>query len=681
MSNAVPGRPVRPRLSVRCLPLGLLLFLSLVPTTRNRPTALWVFLADRPFAGESAREAALTEAWQSLPEGSLFRRTRMGGQPVDDGDLAVAVTYVERIARVARIRQTSRWLNAVSVEVTPSGLSGLLGLPFVSGIRPVARARAAYPVPLLEGGEPARERGPAASPFDERYGPSLDQLRSIGVVAVHGMGFTGARVPLLMIDTGFRSSHLAFRETRLRGQRDFIQHDGNTANGPGDPHAQHDHGTATWSAAAGYAPGRLIGAAYGADFYLAKTESVGEELPWEEDTYIAALEWADSLGVSYTSASLAYLQFDDGSGWTFGQLDGDQTPITRALDRAAARGMLCVNAMGNSGPALRTLNAPADADSMLAVGAVSINGIIAGFSSRGPTADQRTKPEVVAPGVNVRCAVTQSDVAFGELSGTSLATPLVGGACALVQEAHPEWDPMMVRLALISTAQNAHTPDNVYGYGRIDVLRAIEALPMEVATPFSLLSPGDGDSIDAVWATFSWTRSADPQGGPIRYELWVDQDSAFASPQVFAATDTFVTIGEPLPPRSRVHWRVLAEDSESYSRLSREDRSCLTRALPDTLVPPPVVSGWELAAVPNPGRSSTKLRWRAGNGSLGQEVEISLFDAAGRRVFRHETRVDGEGWRELSLDGREGKGLTSGFYVALLRSASVGLRTKLLLIH
>ncbi|MCB7130213.1 MAG: S8 family peptidase, partial [Candidatus Brocadiales bacterium] len=118
--------------------------------------------------------------------------------------------------------------------------------------------------------------------------------------------------------------------------------------------------------------------------------------------------------------------------------------------------------------------APADADSIITVGAVDSVGELASFSSHGPTYDGRTKPEVVAQGVGVACASPGGPASYAYVSGTSLSTPLVAGSAALLLEAHPTWRPEDVRIALMATASRAHLPDNDYGWGIPNVLAALD---------------------------------------------------------------------------------------------------------------------------------------------------------------------------------------------------------------
>ena len=270
-------------------------------------------------------------------------------------------------------------------------------LPFVSRIRPVAHGVAQSINPRISpDGRPLETTLPAQGPQPTGpapYGPSYGQLNEIGVPAVNALGYTGNRVKLMMIDTGFRKDHHVFRQARILAERDFVFHDGDTQNQPEDYWWQHYHGTGTWAVLGGYDPGHIVGPAYGATFVLSKTEDTRSETEVEEDNYVAALEWADSLGVKVTSASLGYLCFDDGFCYNYPLKDGHHPVISEAIEIAAGRGICCVNSMGNGGPDRGTITTPADAESLIALGAVDSLNQIAWFSSRGPSDDGRIKPE------------------------------------------------------------------------------------------------------------------------------------------------------------------------------------------------------------------------------------------------------------------------------------------------
>ncbi len=165
----------------------------------------------------------------------------------------------------------------------------------------------------------------------------------------------------------------------------------------------------TLSTIGGYTSGTLIGPAYGASYILLRTENDSSETPFEEDKWIAGIEWADSIGVQVTSTSLGYLDYDAPyKSWTWQDMNGRTTPISRAAAMAVRKGIIVVNSAGNNGigpnfPNQNTLNAPADADSVLAVGALTPAGSRASFSSVGPTTSipPRIKPDVMAQGTSV----------------------------------------------------------------------------------------------------------------------------------------------------------------------------------------------------------------------------------------------------------------------------------------
>ena len=272
----------------------------------------------------------------------------------------------------------------------------------------------------------------------------------------------------------------------------------------------------------GYYPSNMIGAAFNARFFLAKTEDIRSETPVEEDNWVAAAEWADSIGVDVISSSLAYLDFDGtANDYNYSNLDGHTTVVTLAAILAARRGIVVANAMGNTGPGAGSLWAPADADSILSCGAVDSGSILAGFSARA--AHIRWQDEAGGRGAGGCCAwaVAGSPSIVGSASGTSLSTPLVGGAAALVREAHPEWTAAQVRQALMSTADKAATPDNNFGSGRINVVKAIygSSLGGIVAPkPFNLLVPINNGSVNKPPDVVSrWRRTVDPQGSPVTY--------------------------------------------------------------------------------------------------------------------------------------------------------------------
>lgn len=433
---------------------------------------IWVYFTDKGIFNEDQLSVAANRQVESMTEKALQRRAKNGAQAIRLSDLPVEQAYIDQVEAMGlKLHRISRWINAASFTTTPGKLEHVAELPFVRKIDPVATYVRPNPV---EQPEPSQDM--SGSEQDQRsynYGDSYDQLEQINTIEAHDSGYTGLQVWVAMFDTGFRKSHNVFSfimlTGRLEAEWDFVFDDGETSNEPEDYSSAWNHGTYTWSTLGGGLSNNHYGPAFNARFVLCKTEDVRSETEVEEDNWVAAIEWVDSIGVDIVSSSLGYTDWYQQSDF-----DGNTCVTTIAADYAASVGILVVNAAGNEGSGSSTLIAPADADSILTVGAVSSSGSIAYFSSRGPTADGRIKPEVCARGVSTHCAGSNSDSYFTSVNGTSLSTPLVGGAAAQVMQAHPDWTVMQVREALMMTADNASTPNNTYGWGIIDVAAAIE---------------------------------------------------------------------------------------------------------------------------------------------------------------------------------------------------------------
>jgi serine protease AprX len=436
------------------------------------PLAVWIYFNDKGERSPRGRAVALQIAQRTLRARCAWRRSkvRSAAELVDVEDLEVAPIYTARVKPlVERVRAVSRWLNAVSVEATPDGIAALAGLDCVSRLDVVRSFRRDEDAAA----EADPEAAAAAEPPSPVYGSAYAQLAQIGVPALHELGLSGRGVIVAMLDVGFRTSHEVFRSARLLQQWDFVFGDGSVQRDAANASDYTDaHGTATWSLLGGFKFGTMMGPAFGADFVLAKTEDDRSETPIEEDYWVAGLEWAESLGTEVVSSSLGYTDW-----YTFKDMDGKTAVTTKAAERAAALGVVVVNAAGNERRnAWGHIIAPADGPSVIAVGAVDSSGTIASFSSPGPSYDGRIKPEVCAWGVSDWIAANRTDGsdAYTRGSGTSYATPLVAGVVALLLEAHRDWTPAQVRAALMDTAGRASHPDNDFGWGIVNAAAAVK---------------------------------------------------------------------------------------------------------------------------------------------------------------------------------------------------------------
>ncbi|TPW11220.1 MAG: Subtilisin-like serine protease, partial [bacterium] len=398
----------------------------------------------------------------------------------------------------------------------------------------------------------------------------FNQNAQVGIVDLHRQGYTGAGIIVAILDSGFRTGHAALATRNVLAERDFVFNDDNVDNEPGDVVTAWNHGTSVWSNMGGYRPGALVGGAFEAGILLAKTEDISSETPVEEDNFIAAIEWADSLGADVITASLVYLDFDGSmNDYTYADLDGDTTPLAIAVDMAVARGICMVNAVGNFGPGAGSLWTPADADSVLSVGAVDSVGVVASFSSHGPTADGRVKPEVVARGRSNYVANAGTG-GYGPASGTSFSAPVTAGAAALLKEAHPNWSGWQLREALRSSANHAGAPDNSTGWGLVRLGQALAQAPPSnplVSRPFSLQLPDRGVTIPTAAPTLVWEHSQGNPGDVVSYRVVLGTSPTFAGADTFAAGIDSTWIPPMfLAPGATYHWQVLASNLAGWER-------------------------------------------------------------------------------------------------------------------
>jgi len=305
------------------------------------------------------------------------------------------------------------------------------------------------------------------------YGPSGNQVQMLKIDQLHNQGYTGKGMVVAVIDAGFNSADVMavfdslFDSGRLLGTRDFVQ-PGNNVFSP----SLSVHGTMVLSTMAGNLPGQIIGTAPHASYYLFRTEDATAEYLMEEYYWVQAAEYADSLGVDVLNTSLGYTRFDNpAEDHTYEDMNGDTTPITIGADMAAAKGMLVVNSAGNEGAnPWHYISAPADGDSVLAIGAVDPSGIYAYFSSVGPTADGRIKPDVVAQGYNAIVASVPSGIAMA--SGTSFSSPILAGAATCLWQANPTYSNMEIYNAIKQSGSLSSNPNNQMGYGIPDFILA-----------------------------------------------------------------------------------------------------------------------------------------------------------------------------------------------------------------
>ncbi len=446
---------------------------------------VWIFFKDKG----NKINLKLSEAESNLPEHAVQRRKKIMGSKSTYAtfyDIPIQNSYLNEISILSqKIRQKSNWLNAVSVEATENQINTIAALPFVKKVDIVRTSTIKKNNSEFDFANSYQNFSfPNSSRYNLNYGSSLNQNEQINVPAAHDLGYNGNGIIICVMDAGFNNlEHPVFSnmisENRILGTWDFVNND-TIVDDQGDM-GTGDHGTMTLSTIGGYYEGELIGPAYGAKYILTKTENTDSETTVEEDNWVAAMEWAENnWGPDITSTSLGYIDFDDGSGYDASELDGNTATITIGADIAASLGILVVNSAGNEGSGTTTIGAPADGDSVLAVGAVYADGSRVYFSSVGPTGDGRIKPEVMAQGSGVTVAESGSGSGYTTASGTSFSCPLTAGASAVLMQMVPAASNMDIFEALKMTADNNENPNNEYGWGIINIMAAYQYFAPEI---------------------------------------------------------------------------------------------------------------------------------------------------------------------------------------------------------
>ncbi len=404
---------------------------------------------------------SLNEPELFLTEDAIKRRYREMIE-VDSTDLPVSQQYIQQIeGKVTKILYHTNWLNASVVEMENTVKDELMELPFVDRVELVARGG----VPKVESGKKSIE---GDLKFEKQFIKSFSydfQNDILGIPQMHAEGYAGKGVKIAVFDAGFLHAdkisgmqHL-FNENRLLGIRDFVRPYSE------DVFRTDSHGTGSLSLLAAFEPSQMVAGAYEASYVLCITEDVKSEFRVEEYNWVKAAEFADSLGVDIINSSLGYNFFDDvDMNYTKEDLDGKTAVISIGAGMAAKKGILVVTSTGNEGNlSWRTITAPADAEGVLAIGAVTNSLEKAVFSSIGPTADGRIKPELVAFGTSV--TLWRSKNGPSTASGTSFSAPQIAALAAGVWQANPEMSRAEIKEALLGSGHNWDQPNMELGYG------------------------------------------------------------------------------------------------------------------------------------------------------------------------------------------------------------------------
>ncbi len=411
-----------------------------------------------------------------LSERAVLRRQKYN-IPITEQDIPVNKIYIDSIKHFGfDIFGTSKWMNCVIVHSEDSLLiNKIKDIDFVDTSVIVDKDKSKH-----KQAEPEKINieSKADTFYTYDYGYGKNQVRMLNLHNLHNKGFAGQGMQIAVLDAGFKNVDKldGFDSIRTRNQilgfKDFVERDS-------DVYRDATHGMQVLSTIAANYPGKLTGTAPEAKFWLLRTETEHSENLVEEYYWIEGAEFADSAGVDIIHSSLGYNDFNDSTvSFTYQDMNGDIAPATIASDIASSKGILCVTSAGNEGDAIwKYITSPADADSTLTVGAVNGEGIIADFSSVGPTFDGRIKPEVVAQGAFVWVLNPKRGVTFS--FGTSFSGPIIAGAVACLWQAHPECSNMEIIDAVIKSSDRYTNPNNEYGYGLPNFDKADKYLKMK----------------------------------------------------------------------------------------------------------------------------------------------------------------------------------------------------------
>jgi serine protease AprX len=423
------------------------------------------------FTDKNQNSYQLTQSDKFLSQRALQRRLRQSIS-LQENDLPVSNVYVDSLKKMGvDVFISSKWLNAVCVRLTDTSVFSKLRL--LSFVKPTLQKQI-----LKSAGIVWDKFEVVTSPitFDpsKYYGSSLEQIDIHDGVFLHKNGFRGQGMLIAILDGGFNNANgmkgldSLWKENRVTYTRDFVQPNG-------DIFQQAQHGSNVLSIMAAISPGYLVGTAPKASYALILTENSSSEYPLEEFNWAAGAELADSIGADIINTSLGYTTFDDPSlNHTYADMNGRTALSSIAANIASSKGIIVVASAGNEGNnSWRYISAPADADSILTIGAIDVKGKIASFSSRGPTYDKRIKPDVVAVGSRT---VVETNNSYVQGSGTSFSAPIISGLTACLWQACPDKNNMEIIRAIQQYSSQFATPDSIKGYGIPNFKSALYAL-------------------------------------------------------------------------------------------------------------------------------------------------------------------------------------------------------------
>jgi len=434
----------------------------------------WVYFNDKPDAA-----AQLNTPLNFLTQRALDRRVNQG-ITLNENDVPIHKSYIDGItaANGITLMAKSKWLNCLHVQGSVDDINGLTLLPYVNHVQ-FANASLNSKKPTSKTISPVNKQMDVQTIFN--YGNSNNQIQMLNGHLLHEANYTGTGKIIAVLDSGFINVNSTtpfqrlFDNNLILGGYNFVSQDSNV-------YSLHNHGTMTLSCMGGYVEGELVGTAPDAQYYLFVTEDVTQESPVEESYWVEAAEEADRLGADVISSSLGYYEFDNPNyGHYYDEFNGNTAFASKGANIAFSKGIVVVASAGNSGGSGEPLNhvgVPAEAQNVLAVGAVKSDGTYAAFSSVGPSYDGRIKPDVMAKGQ--AAVVANIGGTIQTASGTSFSCPIMAGMIASFWQAIPWATNQQVIDFVKQSADRYANPTNQFGYGIPDFQLALNSAQLSV---------------------------------------------------------------------------------------------------------------------------------------------------------------------------------------------------------
>jgi serine protease AprX len=419
----------------------------------------WVYFIDKPNAAQF-----LANPLTMLSQRALDRRVNQNIS-LDIYDVPLHQSYIDQIIAQPGIivMAKSKWFNCLHIRGTQPNIEALENLNFVSQVVFANKNLNGRPQNPILSNRVYKSKEKLESQTNFNYGNSNNQITLHNGQFLHQNNFIGTGKIIAVIDNGFIGVNTAqpfqrlFTNNLILGGYNYVENNTNV-------YSSGSHGTNVLSCIGGFKENELVGTAPDAQFYLFVTEA-NYENPVEESFWVAAAEQADYYGVDVINTSLGYNQFDNPNyDYTYQDMNGNTAFITKGLNRAVTRGMICVNSAGNTGNSpWQYITAPADAHNALSIGAIDSMGNYVNFSAKGPTSDNRIKPDVVAKGLNA--TISSSNGTIGTASGTSFSSPIMAGLVTCLWQALPQLTNFQIMNLVKQSSHLSQNPNPNMGYG------------------------------------------------------------------------------------------------------------------------------------------------------------------------------------------------------------------------